>query len=177
MIPRIYIYLAAAAAVVVATWFACMQLISIGEDRVQAKWDAEKAVVAKEIAMIRERQVVVNQVVETVYQDRVRVIYEQPKIIEKEVIKYVPLGTPDLPAGWRLLHDAAASGQPLPGVAAIPGAAPVPAQDAATTVAANYATCRANAEQVKALQEWVAQQRRASTQPSAPARPSGQEGP
>ena len=166
---------AAAIALLVAVWFASMHLISIGEDRVQAKWDVEKAVVAKEVAMIRERQVVVNQVVETIYKDRVRVIYERGTTIVKEVPFYVPSDTPPLPGGFRLLHDAAAGGEPLPGVAAIAGAAAVSAQEVASTVAGNYAVCLANAEQVKALQQWISDQRAASArsarQPAAPSSP------
>ena len=113
---------------------------------------------AKEVAILRERQTVINHVVETQYVDRVRVIRERGATIIKEVTKYVPLDAPDLPGGFRLYHDAAARGDALPDPACGADAAAVGAQDLAVTVAANYEICRTNAEQVKAWQEWARQQ-------------------
>jgi hypothetical protein len=72
----------------------------------------------------------------------------------KEVPVYVPSDSCDLPAGWRLLHDAAATGNPPAPVGS--DAAPVPAQDAASTVIENYGTCREDQERLRALQEYVA---------------------
>lgn len=103
----------------------------------------------------------------TEYVDRVREVRVAGRTILKEVPVYVHANTPDLPAGFRIVHDAAATGvPPVPGTA--PGAdagadsatpaAPVPAQVAAATVADNYATCRETAAQLAGLQQWVASQ-------------------
>ena len=96
----------------------------------------------------------VNVKVVTKYVDRVQVVQGRTRTIIKEVPVYVPTGTADLPAGYRVLHDAAAQGV-IPDPARIADASPVPAQDAAETVVENYGTCHETAEQVIALQDWI----------------------
>ena len=123
-------------------------------------------------AMIRISQIQVQlaqaQVTErivTQYVDRVRIVREQADAIIREVPVYVPQSCdPDgrLPAGWRVLHDAAASGQPAD-PARTADAQPVAPDAAAETVARNYLTCRETAEQLTALQQWVREQ--AAVQP------------
>ena len=90
----------------------------------------------------------------TQYVDRVQVVAGRTKTIIKEVPIYVPADSPSLPPGFRVLHDAAATGE-LPDPARIADAAPVPAQDAAETIVSNYGTCAETAEQVIALQDWI----------------------
>ena len=126
-------------------------------------WKAHNAAQAEKIAWLtaeagrlatelgREK---VNVKVVTKYVDRVQVVQGRTRTIIKEVPVYVPTGTADLPAGYRVLHDAAAQGV-IPDPARIADAAPVPAQDAAETVVANYGTCAETAEQVIALQDWI----------------------
>lgn len=91
--------------------------------------------------------------------DRTRILTITKEII-REVPVLVPPGTPALPGGFRVLHDAAALGVP----AATRGAdaAPAPAQDAATTIVDNYGTCRDTASQLERLQQWI---RELSTKP------------
>lgn len=126
-----------------------------GRQEVQAKWDKQTLANAQALHAAIEHQTVVTQASETVYLDRVRVVHDHGETIIKEVTKYVPRTDPDLSGGFRLLHDAAASGEPLPGPAAGADAAPVAAQEAAATVTSNYEACRANAETVKGFQEWA----------------------
>jgi hypothetical protein len=95
--------------------------------------------------------------IETVYVDRIKTVYKRGAEIIKEVPVYVPSTTPDLPAGFRVLYDAATRGE-LPDPAAIDNAAPVPAQAVATSIVENFTICRANAERLLGLQEWVTQQ-------------------
>ena len=126
-------------------------------------WKAHNAAQAEKIAWLtaeagrlatelgREK---VNVKVVTKYVDRVQVVQGRTRTIIKEVPVYVPTGTADLPAGYRVLHDAAAQGE-LPDPARIADAAPVPAQDAAETIVSNYGTCHETAEQVIALQDWI----------------------
>lgn len=89
----------------------------------------------------------------TVEVERVKVI---TNTIKERIEVYVPSDAPDLPAGWRVLHDAAARGEePDPTAAGGPDAATVSAQDAASTVAENYGACRADQARLMALQEYV----------------------
>lgn len=79
------------------------------------------------------------------------------KTLIKEIPVYVKTTDCPMPAGFRVLHDAAANGE-LPDAAAIPDAAPVPAPDVAETVADNYGTCRAAIQNLTSLRSWVDQQ-------------------
>ena len=126
-------------------------------------WKAHNAAQAEKIAWLtaeagrlatelgREK---VNVKVVTKYIDRVQVVQGRTKVIIKEIPVYVPATTPDLPAGFRVLHDSAAQGV-IPDPARIADASPVPAQDAAETIVSNYGTCAETAEQVIALQDWI----------------------
>lgn len=129
-----------------------------GASHEQAKADAANLSATARTAIVRQRQAEATVQVLTKYVDRVRTVHVAGETIIKEVPVYVPADSPDLPGGFRLHHDAAALGE-LPNPARIADAAPVPAQDVAATVAANYLTCRENAEQLTALQEWVIKQR------------------
>ena len=136
-----------------------------GQADVQAKWDKANAKAQAEIARLREAAGKVTVRTETVYVDRVRTIREKGNEIVRNVPVYVPAGSPDLPAGFRLLHDAAAANEPVPEAASTPNAAPVSAQAAAATVAANYAIAAENAARLTGLQDWVRQQCQANPPP------------
>jgi len=117
-----------------------------------------KALEAQNAALAQQvKQRVVTERVVTKYVDRVQVVKGRTQTIIKEVPIYVPADSPLLPAGFRVLHDAAAKGE-LPDPARIADAAPVPAQDAASTVASNYGQCHETEAQLTALQEWIRQQ-------------------
>lgn len=131
-----------------------------GAEHVQAKWDAATTEQSLSVARIKQKQAEATVQVVTKYIDRVRVVQIAGDTIIKEVPKYVPSDSPALPAGFRLLHDAAAGGYPIP--ASGTDAAAVPAEVAAETIAANYTTCRENAEKLTALQEWVRAQEAAA---------------
>ena len=125
--------------------------------------EAARTKQAEQAAKVVTQQAAVTERVVTQYVDRVRTVREKAREIVKEVPVYVPADSCPMPAGFRLLHDAAALGvPPVPDAAARADAAPVPAQTAAATVADNYGTCRETAEQLKGLQAWVSQQRDAS---------------
>jgi hypothetical protein len=74
--------------------------------------------------------------------------------IFREVVRYVPLDSPSVPGGFRVLHDAAALGD-IPDAARIPDAASTPLADVAIAVVDNYAACHDNAIRLEALQRWV----------------------
>lgn len=77
--------------------------------------------------------------------------------IEREVPNYVPSDLPLLSGSFRVLHDAAATGSPLPeggGARGVDGA-PVTPEAVAATVADNYARCRYDQIRLSALQKIV----------------------
>lgn len=136
-----------------------------GQASVQVKWDAANAKAQAEIAKLREAASRVTVRTETVYVDRVRTIREKGNEIVRNVPVYVPAGSPDLPAGFRVLHDAAAANQSLPASPGITDAAPASAQTVAATVAGNYAIAAENAARLTGLQDWVRQQCQANPPP------------
>lgn len=98
-----------------------------------------------------------SETVQAIAQDRAEAavrIRTVTKELTREVPVYVPVGSCELPPGWRVLHDAAAEGSPA---ASSPGAdgAPVAAEEAAATVIENYGACRDNADRLVKLQQYV----------------------
>ena len=85
--------------------------------------------------------------------ERIRTV---TKVITEKVEVYVPSTAPALPAGWGVLHDAAARGvEPDPAAARPPdGAGPSP-QDAIRTVIENYDRYHEVAARLAALQRYV----------------------
>lgn len=131
-----------------------------GAVRVQEQWDAATIRQSLTVARVRQHQAEVTERVVTQYVDRVRTVQVAGDTVIREVPVYVPTQCdPDgrLPAGWRVQHDAAASGEPAD-PARFADAAPVAPDAAAETVARNYLACRLNAEQLVALQAWVREQ-------------------
>lgn len=125
-----------------------------GAGHVQDQWDAATVKQSLIVQKTKQRQAESTVQVVTQYVDRVKVVREKAAAIVQEVPVYVPSDACSLPGGFRLLHDAAASGSAADS-ARIVDAAPVAAQAVAATVVDNYATCREVAEQLSALQEWV----------------------
>jgi len=129
-----------------------------GQANVQAEWDKSREAGRKEVERLRNAANRVTVRTETVYVDRVRTIREKGNEIVRNVPVYVPAGSPDLPGGFRLLHDAAAANEPVPASPGVADAAPVTAQAATVTVAANYAIAAENSARLTGLQDWVRQQ-------------------
>lgn len=72
-----------------------------------------------------------------------------------------------------LCHHAEQASEDAADSAGNPDAPPVAAQDAAAAVIENYSASHANAEQLKALQDWVQEVRRAAEGPeNAPIEPA-----
>lgn len=141
-----------------AGWFAWQSHANAELARdLQRQTDSARAQAQAAQAREAKARAAVNERVVTVYVDRVRTVQGRTRTIIREVPTYVPASAPALPAGFRVLHDAAAAGE-VPDPARIADAAPVPAQDAAGTVAGNYGTCHETAAQLTALQEWIRQQ-------------------
>jgi hypothetical protein len=125
-------------------------------DQCTAREAAAKEKFDRQVKKIQEeqQQVITRTVIE--YRDRVQIVKEKGDEIVKEVPVLVPRTVGVLPGGMRVIHDAAASGDlPSDPQRAADAAAPVDATTLAATVAANYETCRANAEELIALQSLV----------------------
>lgn len=163
MIPwRMVVVALVAAAVLI---FVGVSAYTAGSDSVRAEWEAAKAeqalAVAKELGRQKaefEMKLALSQAigVDTAAEaERVRVV---TRTIVKKVPVYVPTDTPALPAGFGVLHDAAARGVAAPDdpAAAIRAYGPGPsAQDAAETVAGNYGTYHEVAGRLAGLQRYV----------------------
>jgi hypothetical protein len=130
-----------------------------GREEVRAEWAASVEKGKAEIERLKSEAGKVTVRVETKVVEKIRTIREKGETIVQKVPVYVPAGLPDLPAGWRLLHDHAAAGT-VPGPSEAANGAPVAPETAAATVAANYTQCLATAEQLRGLQEWVTEQKR-----------------
>lgn len=131
-----------------------------GQAERQALWDAAATAEAQQRRETDLRQVDATQKVEIVYRDRIQTVTVKGDTIIKKVPVYVPVDSPDMPPGFRLLHDAAALQHDLPGEAAIATSDPASAQDVATTVADNYKTCHLYRAAVTAWETWADDQER-----------------
>lgn len=129
-----------------------------GAAHVQAKWDAATVKQSLRVASVEKAQAESTVKIVTQFVDRVRVVKETGAALTREVVRYVPSDSCDLPPGYRVLHDSAARGEPADTAGNVDAAA-VPAQDAATAVIDNYTACRATAEQLVALQNWIIETR------------------
>lgn len=146
--PTRWLLLACAVAALVWGYFAWADhQQDIGYDKAKAEYANQAA----QVDTKREEVGAPIAAAQPVVQERIRIV---TKTIIKEVPVYVKADACPMPSGFRVLHDAAADGE-VPDPARIADAAPVPAQDAAATVADNYGTCLANAARLTGLQEWV----------------------
>lgn len=130
-----------------------------GQADIQAKWDESVAKGKAEVERLKSEAGKITVKVETKYVDRVKEVRIKGDTIVREIPVYISRDLPDLPPAWRVYHDAAATGT-VPSPSDESNAAPVAPVDAAATVAANYTTCLATAEQLIGLQEWVNEQKR-----------------
>lgn len=134
-----------------------------GASHVQTQWNAAKAAELQSQAQAQTRQAEATVQVVTQYVDRIQVVREKGDTLIQEVPVYVPVQADaacTVHRGFVSLHDAAAAGE-LP---TAPRDADAPAEGlalsaVAATVVTNYQTCHENAEQLKALQDWIRQTR------------------
>lgn len=132
-----------------------------------AGWEArerqaqgEMAEAAKLAAILAGKRAAVTQKVVFRFKERVRVVTQHGEEVQNEITRSVPADAPHLAGYFRRLHDLSCCGDgQVPGATfGAHAAAPVPQADAIRTIAGNYESCHANAEQLTALQRWVAEQ-------------------
>ncbi len=130
-----------------------------GAAHVQGQWDAATGKQAVQVANVEKEQAEATVKVVTEYVDRVKVVRQAGETIIKEVPIYVPAQADAaclVPRGFVRLHNAAAEGiVPEPAGNSDAATAGVALSAVAGTVAENYTACRANAEQLSALQSWI----------------------
>ena len=134
-----------------------------GASHVQAQWDAATAAQQQAQAQVQTRQAEATVQVVTQYVDRIQVVREKGDTLIQEIPIYVPVQADaacTVHRGFVSLHDAAAAGElPQPARDADAPAEGLALSAVAATVVTNYQTCHENAEQLKALQDWIRQTR------------------
>lgn len=134
-----------------------------GAGQVQAQWDAATAAQQQALAKAQIRQAEATVQVVTKYVDRIQIVREKGETRIQEVPVYVPVQADaacTVHRGFVSLHDAAAAGElPEPTRDADAPAEGLALSAVAATVVTNYQTCHENAEQLKALQDWIRQTR------------------
>lgn len=134
-----------------------------GASHVQAQWDAATAAQQQALAKAQIRQAEATVQVVTQYVDRIQVVREKGDSLIQEIPVYVPVQADaacTVHRGFVRLHDAAAAGElPEPARDADAPAEGLALSAVAATVVTNYQTCHENAEQLKALQDWIRQTR------------------
>ncbi|MFW9616617.1 hypothetical protein [Aquabacterium sp.] len=134
-----------------------------GANHIQAQWDAATAAQQQAKAQLQSQQAEASVQVVTQYVDRIQVVREKGDTLIQEVPVYVPVQADaacTVHRGFVGLHDAAAAGElPEPTRDADAPAEGLALSAVAATVVTNYQTCHENAEQLKALQDWIRQTR------------------
>jgi len=134
-----------------------------GTSDVQAQWDAATAAQQQAQAQAQISQAETTVQVVTQYVDRIQVVREKGDTLIQEIPVYVPIQADaacTVHRGFVRLHDAAAAGDlPEPARDADAPAEGLALSAVAATVVTNYQTCHENAEQLRALQDWIRQTR------------------
>lgn len=128
-----------------------------GKAEIQAKWDKSVERGRAIVADLQKRADKITVRTEIQYVDRVKVVHEQGREIERVRTVFVPTDSGYLTGGFRLYHDAAVTNT-IPDPAAIPDAAPVSIAEATDTIAANYEKANVCYATVKAWQDWATEQ-------------------
>lgn len=130
------------------------------EDYWQGKFAEMKVEAAKREAASAEATVKVV----TKYIDRVTVVKETSDATVKTIPKLISQDADAkcvVPNGFVVLHDSAAKGEvPDTSGSTNEAASGVKISEVGQTVTENYGTCHQNAEQLKALQEWIKTQQK-----------------
>lgn len=151
---------AIAAAIVFAAWF--------GRSFTALQYEAQISEQNRQVAELQtENQRKTVQVV-TKYVYRTQEVEAQTRTVIKEIPVYVTKDDDSrcvVPVGFVRIHDAAANGDAPSARDSNAAPSGVELSTVAATVADNYGICQQNAEQLKALQEWVRETHGATKSP------------
>ncbi len=128
-----------------------------GQRTIQLKWDASTEKGRAIVAQLKKDSKKINTVIDTQWHERTEYIYVKGDTIVKEIPKYIPVGTPDLPAGFRVLHDAAATST-VPGSSSSVESSPVGVAIATETIVTNYTQCLVWREEAATWRQWYQEQ-------------------
>lgn len=106
-IPREIWYLLG---ILVALWYVDHR----GYQRCKDEWDASRERGKEILSRLKERQITFTKGYLIQRELKIEYVYLKGDTVVKEIPKYIPIGTPDLPPGFRVLHDRAAT-KPVPG--------------------------------------------------------------
>jgi hypothetical protein len=107
------------------------------------------------IAELQTHQADTNTQVVTKYVDRVRTVLVENNH-NAQLIANLPTSSVKLPNRWVYLHDVAATGGNAEAARAVDATASTfTDNDALRSISDNYSTCRQNAHQLEALQQWI----------------------
>lgn len=142
----------ASGAILVALFVA----FKLGQRDVRTEW---KAAIERGNKVVAELQDSANRVTvkveeRIVYRDRIIKEQAKERVVLREV--FVPRDSGHVSGGFRLYHDAAATGT-APDTAELPNAAPVAITDLAATIDTNYQRCHAAYARLEGWQEWYAE--------------------
>lgn len=130
-----------------------------------------KAGIAASAAKQQAASATVTTQIVTKYVPQIQVVHDKAQTIVKQVVRYVPSSLNaryQLPTGFVLLHDAAATGVPLPAATSsfLAQPSPVEISTAASVIASNYGICRTEREKYNALWQWTVGQSMVTNKPS-----------
>lgn len=124
-----------------------------GQKDVQVKWDESRKLGQAIVEDLKLRANAIVTVIEHRVETETKYIKGNADVIIKEVPVYIPVGTPDLPVGFRVLHDAAATAR-TPETFTFPDDATIRVADAAVTITHNYSQCLQWRSQLLGWQEF-----------------------
>ena len=144
---------------IAAVVFLVAAAFSGGYIKGSARAEAEIARAAGEaqaqIAELQTHQATTNTQIVTKYVDRVRTVLVE-KNQNAQLIANLPTSSIKLPNRWVYLHDVAATGGNADTSRAVDAATSTfTDNDALRAVSDNYSSCRQNASQLEALQQWI----------------------
>lgn len=157
MIPLPYKLLAGAAIIIGVFFYGYMK----GSAYAEAELARYAARAQAQIAELEKKNSEISTQVVTEYVDRVNTIKEKEYVYLDRAKNNVP-DTTILSNGWVYTHDASATGSDADATGAS-DASPsgIAANQALLRIITNYSDCKANAEQLKSLQDWVRQNKEA----------------
>ena len=133
-----------------------------------AKKDAEAATAAFTIqkleleGQIKEAQGKIKEVIVTKYIDRIKVVKEKEYVYKDQAVSVVP-SQYELSTGWVYLHDTSAQGGSADATrSADETTSGIKDNQALGVIVGNYSICQQNAEQLKLLQEFIIEAKKAA---------------
>lgn len=134
----------------------------------ELKWVAKAAEMTARIAELEAQGQIETVKVITKYVTKIVEVEKHGQEIQSQIPTYVTSNDNArcvINTGFVRIHNSAA-GEEIPDTSGVTNETPsgVALSTVASTVAGNYTSCRANAEQLKSLQEWVLKQEKVMNQ-------------